>query len=86
LVNEIPDQDEAVVTSRGEDTATIWRPFDTVQRRGVALELEKGLSRLPHVKDTNDVRVLGECGQEMGVVRGGCCEVSEPLPIRAEDE
>jgi hypothetical protein len=83
LVDEIPDQYEAVVTSRGKDATSVWRPFDAVQGGGVALELEKGLSRLPHVKNTNDIGVLRECGQEVGIVRRGCCKVSEPLPIRA---
>lgn len=63
LVNEIPDQYEAVITSRGKNTASVWRPFNTVQGGGVALEFEKGLSRLPHVKDANDIRVLREGGQ-----------------------
>lgn len=71
LVNEIPNQDEAVVTSRGEDTASVGRPFDTVQGGGVALELEEGLSRLAHVEHADDVGVLGECGQEMSVVGRG---------------
>jgi hypothetical protein len=62
LVNEIPDQYETIVTSRGKDAASVWRPFDAVQGGGVALKLEKGLSRLPHVKDTNDVGILRECG------------------------
>jgi hypothetical protein len=85
LVNEIPDQYEAVVASRGKDATSVWRPFNAVQGGGVALELEKGLSRLPHVKNTNDIRVLRKCGQKVGVMRGGCYKVSELLTIRAED-
>lgn len=51
----------------------------------MALELEEGLSRLPHVKHTNDVGVLGECGQEVGVVRRGCSKVIERLSIDIKD-
>lgn len=72
LVYEIPYQHQAVVTSRGEDAASVGRPFDTVQGGGVALELEKGLSRLPHIKHTDDAGVLGECSQEVSVMRRGC--------------
>ena len=47
----------------------------------MALDLEKSLSRLPHIKYTDDAGVLGERGQEMGVVRRGCYEVSELRPV-----
>jgi hypothetical protein len=76
LVNKIPDQDEAVITSRGEDTTPVGRPFDTVQGGGVTLELQKCLSRLPHVEHADDVGVLGESGQEMSIVRRGYCKVN----------
>lgn len=85
LVDEIPNQNEAVVPSRGEDAPAVWRPFDTVQGGGVALQLEEGLSRLPHVKHTNDVGVLGECGQEVGVMRRSCGEVNCLLLVKSED-
>ena len=81
LVDKIPDQDETVVASRRKDAASIRRPFHTVQGGGVALELEKSLSGLPHIKYTDDAGVLGERGQEMGVVRRGCYEVSELRPV-----
>lgn len=81
LVDKIPDQDETVVTSRSKDAASVRRPFHTVQGGGVTLELEKSLSRLPHIKHTNDAGVLGECGQEVGVMRRGCNRVSELRPV-----
>lgn len=34
----------------------------------MALQLEKGLARLPYVKDADNIGVLGKCSQEMGIV------------------
>jgi hypothetical protein len=39
----------------------------------MALELQEGLARLPYVENANDARVLGEGGEEMGVV-WRCCD------------
>jgi hypothetical protein len=34
----------------------------------MTLELEEGLARLPHIENANHARVLGEGGEEMGVM------------------
>jgi hypothetical protein len=39
LVDEVPEEDEAVICTGGKDTASVRRPFNGIERGGVALEL-----------------------------------------------
>jgi hypothetical protein len=39
LVDEVPKEDEAVICTGGKDTASVWRPFNGIERGGVAPEL-----------------------------------------------
>jgi hypothetical protein len=72
LVHQIPDQHLAVIRSRSESAPAQGRPLDAVERARVAAQFEEGLAWLTDVQYTDDVGVLGEGGEEVVVVRGGC--------------
>ena len=57
LIDEVPNQNQTVVTSRGKNTTSIRGPFHAVQRGGVTLEFQESLARLPHIEDSNDTRI-----------------------------
>lgn len=69
LVDQVPEEDKAVICAGGKDSTAIWRPLNGVEGGGMALEFEEGLTRLANVKHTHDVGILGESSQEVGVVR-----------------
>lgn len=70
-VEEVPDEDEAVVTAGGDMTAAVGCPFNAVDVVGVAAEFDEGLAGLADVEDAHDGRVLGEGGDEVLIVGGG---------------
>jgi hypothetical protein len=61
LVDQIPQEDEAVVCAGGEDTPSVGGPFDGADGCGVAFEFEDGLARLPDIEHADDAGVLRKC-------------------------
>lgn len=76
LTQQIPDQNQGVVSTGGQCSSSRGGPFYAVDGCAVAFEFEEGLTRLPDVEDADAVAVLGEGGEEVGVV-GGCGEAEE---------
>ena len=70
-MQQVPHEHQRVVGAGREHTAAAGRPFDCVNGRGVAAELEQGLARLPHVEDPDDLAIGGEGGEEVAVMRAG---------------
>ena len=71
LTHQIPNQDRTVITATGEHAPPIRTPLDAIHSCTVAVELEEGLPRLADVQDSDEGRVGGDGGKEVGVVRGG---------------
>lgn len=55
LIDQVPDQNEAVITSGGEDATSARRPFDAIQRGRMTLQFEESLAWLPHIENANNV-------------------------------
>jgi hypothetical protein len=71
ITEQIPNQHKRIVCSGSQSAASRRRPFDAVYGCCVAVQFEKSLPRLSHVKNTDDFGILREGGEEMGVVRRG---------------
>lgn len=68
LIEEVPDQHKAVVGAGCEDAAPTGAPLDTVDGGRVAVEFKHRLAGLPDVEDTDEVGVLGEGCEQVGIV------------------
>lgn len=67
-VDEVPEQDLAVVAARGEQAPPVGGPLDGAEGAAVAAQLQEGLPRLPHVEDADHVGLGREGRQEVRVV------------------
>jgi hypothetical protein len=54
-VQQVPDEDEGVVTARRKHAPSRGVPLDTVEVGRVSTELEQRLAGLSDVKDTNNI-------------------------------
>lgn len=71
LAQQIPDQDQRIISTGRQRASSGRGPLYAVNSRAVAFEFEERLARLADVEDADAVAVLGEGGEEMGVVGGG---------------
>lgn len=71
LTQKVPDQDKGVIATRRQCSSSRRRPFYAVDGCTVAFELQERLTRLPNVEDADAVAILGEGGEEVGVMWGG---------------
>jgi hypothetical protein len=70
-MQQIPNKHKRVVAAGGEHASPRGVPLDTVEGSRMSTELEECLPGLPHVKNADNVRILGKGGKEVRVVRGG---------------
>lgn len=81
LAREVPQKYLAVVATRGKCSSPVRRPLNAAQRPAVASELGEGMSRLPHIQDSDDIRILSKGGQDVGIMRR-CRDAKEWWRVR----
>lgn len=68
-MQKVPHEDKRIITPRCEHASSGGVPFYTVDSCRVASKFEKGLSWLADVKNADQVRIGGEGGKEMRIMR-----------------
>jgi len=70
-IEQIPDQNLAVIGARSEGPAPQGGPFHAVDCATVPAKLQEGLAWLANVENADHGTVLCEGSEQVSVVRGG---------------